>query len=62
MSLGGAIFPVIMTWLLEHVGFRWTLRIWSGMLLVFGGLCIVGLKPRLPVAPTSQRGPVAAFD
>ncbi|KAF8306443.1 MFS general substrate transporter [Clavulina sp. PMI_390] len=62
MPLGGAIFPIMMNYLLEHVGFRWTLRIWSGFLLVFGGLCILGIKPRLPVAPTSQIGPIAPMD
>lgn len=62
MSLGGAIFPAIMTYLLEHVGFRWTLRIWSGILLISGGLCIMGIKPRLPVAPTAHLGPVAPID
>lgn len=46
----------MMTYFLEHLGFRWTLRIWSAMLLVFGGLAVLGTKPRLPVAPTSRTG------
>ncbi|KAF8310200.1 MFS general substrate transporter [Clavulina sp. PMI_390] len=47
-GLGGAIFPVMVTYLLENVGFRWTLRIWSLILLVLGGLAMLGMKPRLP--------------
>lgn len=46
-----------MTYLLENVGFRWTLRIWSAMLLFFGGLAVLGTKPRLPVAPASRNSP-----
>ncbi|KAF8310199.1 MFS general substrate transporter [Clavulina sp. PMI_390] len=53
-GLGGAVFPLIMTYLLENVGFRWALRVWSAMLLVLGGLAILGTKPRLPVAPTAR--------
>lgn len=53
---------MILTYLLEHTGFRWTLRIWSGILLVFGGICIIGVKPRLPPAPASQLGPVVPVD
>lgn len=46
----------MMTYFLEKLGFRWTLRIWSAMLLVFGGLAVLGTKPRLPVTPTSRTG------
>lgn len=45
-----------MTSLLESVGFRWTLRIWSGILLVFGGVAMFGAKARLPIAPSSSSG------
>lgn len=55
------MLPLIMTYLLEKLGFRWTLRIWSAMLLLFGGLAILGTKPRLPVAPTSHAGPEASL-
>ncbi|KAF9560048.1 MFS general substrate transporter [Agrocybe pediades] len=46
---GGFIFPLVMGALLDKVGFRWTLRIWS---IVFGICCaaaILGLKPRVPI-------------
>lgn len=62
MGLGGAIFPPIMNYLLERTGFRWTLRVWSAMLLLFGGVSIVGIKPRLPVAPASYSGPLPPVD
>ncbi|KAF8302323.1 MFS general substrate transporter [Clavulina sp. PMI_390] len=54
MSLGGAIYPVLMNYLLVHTGFRWTLRIWSGILLILGVPSVMGVKPRLPIAPTSN--------
>ncbi|KAF8306442.1 MFS general substrate transporter [Clavulina sp. PMI_390] len=62
MPLGGAVFPIVMNSLLERLDFRWTLRIWSGFLLVFGGVCILGIKPRLPIAPTVQMGPIVPMD
>ncbi|KAF8306429.1 MFS general substrate transporter [Clavulina sp. PMI_390] len=55
-GFGGSIVPIIQVALLQGFGFRWTLRIWSVVLLVFGGLVVWFSKPRLPVAPASLSG------
>ncbi|KAF8601580.1 MFS general substrate transporter [Ceratobasidium sp. AG-I] len=47
---GGAIFPIAINYLLSHVGFRWTLRIWAAFMLVFGALALTFMRPRLPIA------------
>ncbi|KAG8747744.1 hypothetical protein FRC10_011873 [Ceratobasidium sp. 414] len=47
---GGALFPIAVNYLLTHLGFRWTLRIWAAFMLVFGALALTFTRPRLPVA------------
>ncbi|QRV81955.1 major facilitator superfamily transporter [Ceratobasidium sp. AG-Ba] len=47
---GGALFPIAVNYLLTHLGFRWTLRIWGAFMLVFGALALTFTRPRLPVA------------
>ncbi|KAF8601581.1 MFS general substrate transporter [Ceratobasidium sp. AG-I] len=47
---GGAIFPIAINYLLSHLGFRWTLRIWAAFMLVFGALAVTFMRPRLPIA------------
>ncbi|KAF8601582.1 MFS general substrate transporter [Ceratobasidium sp. AG-I] len=46
---GGALFPLAINYLLSHLGFRWTLRIWAAFMLVFGALALAFMRPRLPV-------------
>ncbi|KAB5587828.1 transport protein [Ceratobasidium theobromae] len=46
---GGAFFPIVVNFLLTHLGFRWTLRIWAGFMLIFGALALTFTRPRLPV-------------
>ncbi|KAF8755394.1 Major Facilitator Superfamily [Rhizoctonia solani] len=46
---GGACFPIAVNYLLTNLGFRWTLRIWAGFMLVFGALALAFTRPRLPV-------------
>ncbi|KAH9483339.1 MFS transporter asaE [Psilocybe cubensis] len=56
-GVGGFIFPLMMGYLLEHVGFRWTLRIWAltfGVCLV---IALIGLKPRVPIRRPSEEHP-----
>lgn len=49
---GGALFPILINFLLSRTGgFRWTLRILACILAVCGGVALLGVKPRLPVAP-----------
>ncbi|KAF8306428.1 MFS general substrate transporter [Clavulina sp. PMI_390] len=55
-GFGGSIVPILLISLLQRVGFRWTLRIWSFILLVFGGLVVWFSKPRLPLTPTGVAG------
>lgn len=61
-GLGGAVFPVLMERLLVTTGFRWTLRAWSVILLVLGGIAIMGTKPRVPIAPNSRPAPLPPID
>ncbi|KAI0045443.1 MFS general substrate transporter [Auriscalpium vulgare] len=54
-GLGGAAFPIAANYLLQHVGFRWTIRAMALAVGTFGGLAILGVKPRLPIPPASRR-------
>ncbi|CAE6449617.1 unnamed protein product [Rhizoctonia solani] len=55
---GGACFPIAVNFLLGNFGFRWTLRIWAGFMLVFGALALAFTRPRLPVVrPPNADGP-----
>ncbi|SJX62675.1 related to monocarboxylate permease [Sporisorium reilianum f. sp. reilianum] len=44
-GIGGILWPIIFTQLLEHVGFRWTLRTWALIQLVVSGGATLCLKP-----------------
>lgn len=46
---GGALFPIAVNYLLTHLGFRWTLRIWAAFMFVFGALALAFMRPRLPI-------------
>ncbi|CAE6530909.1 unnamed protein product [Rhizoctonia solani] len=55
---GGACFPIAVNFLLSNLGFRWTLRIWAGFMLVFGVFALAFTRPRLPVIrPQNSDGP-----
>ncbi|KZT69303.1 MFS general substrate transporter [Daedalea quercina L-15889] len=54
-GLGGFAFPFLLQALLDHYGFRWTLRIWAIVIFVTVGVAILGMQPRLPV-PKYPRG------
>ncbi|KZO99340.1 MFS general substrate transporter [Calocera viscosa TUFC12733] len=49
-GVGGGLFPVIVGFLLEKTGFRWTLRIWALLFGLFTGLATWFIKPRIPVS------------
>jgi MFS family permease len=53
-GLGGIVFPIIITKLLNAVGFAWTLRIMALMSFTIGSLASMALKPRLPVSTASN--------
>ncbi|KAJ7109562.1 major facilitator superfamily domain-containing protein [Mycena crocata] len=60
---GGLVFPFIFTATLDKLGFAWTLRIWSAILLVGGGTALSLIKPRLPAIrppPTTREHSRAA--
>ncbi|KEP47903.1 MFS monocarboxylate transporter [Rhizoctonia solani 123E] len=46
---GGTVYPLITNYLLESLGFRWTLRIWAAFTLVLCTISLIFIKPRLPV-------------
>lgn len=50
LLLGGAVFPPLLNYLLSRTGFRWTLRILSLIVALGGGISLLGVKPRVPVA------------
>ncbi|CAE6452218.1 unnamed protein product [Rhizoctonia solani] len=45
---GGTIYPLVTNYLLEGIGFRWTLRIWAVFTLVLCTISLGFMKPRLP--------------
>ncbi|CAE6430388.1 unnamed protein product [Rhizoctonia solani] len=46
---GGTVYPLVTNYLLESLGFRWTLRIWAAFTLVLCSISLIFMKPRLPV-------------
>ncbi|KAG8723612.1 hypothetical protein FRC09_002577 [Ceratobasidium sp. 395] len=46
---GGMVYPIIINYLLETLGFRWTLRIWTGFVLISSSVALIFMKPRLPL-------------
>ncbi|KAI0260582.1 major facilitator superfamily domain-containing protein [Gloeopeniophorella convolvens] len=56
-GLGGATFPILVNFLLQSLGFRWTIRILALLIGILGGAATLGVKPRLPILPADRRGP-----
>ncbi|KAG8782229.1 hypothetical protein FRC12_021053, partial [Ceratobasidium sp. 428] len=46
---GGMIYPILVNFLLEGLGFRWALRVWAAYVLASGALSLIFMKPRLPL-------------
>ncbi|KAI0046480.1 MFS general substrate transporter [Auriscalpium vulgare] len=61
-GFGGAVFPVAADFLLQRVGFRWTIRAIALTVGILGGLAILGVKPRLPIPPASSRQTAPPLD
>ncbi|UZJ54563.1 hypothetical protein CBS101457_003883 [Exobasidium rhododendri] len=53
-GLGGVVFPLLVTRLLDTVGFAWTLRVLALMSFILGSIASLALKPRLPVPSVSS--------
>ncbi|KAI0108437.1 MFS general substrate transporter [Daldinia grandis] len=56
-GLAGVVLPLLMEFLLRTVGFRTTLRIWSGVLFALTIPLAFYIKPRLPYSATSHVKP-----
>ncbi|KAK1987241.1 major facilitator superfamily transporter [Colletotrichum cereale] len=53
-GLAGVVLPLLMEYLLGRVGFRTTLRLWSGLLFALTAPLAFSIKPRLPVSQTTM--------
>ncbi|KAJ4478343.1 MFS general substrate transporter [Lentinula aciculospora] len=47
-GIGGFVFPLVVGYLLDSVGFRWTLRAGALILVITCGVAIFGINPRIP--------------
>ncbi|CAE6378694.1 unnamed protein product [Rhizoctonia solani] len=47
-GIGGTLYPIALNYMLKELGFRWALRIWALYMLVFGGVALIFMKPRIP--------------
>lgn len=56
-GLGGVAIPLLLQYLLSEYGFRTTLRVWAIVLFVATLPLTLYLKPRLPVAQSSNLRP-----
>lgn len=56
-SLAGVLLPLLLEFLLHALGFRMTLRLWSGLLFVLTAPLAWFIKPRLPHSATSHAKP-----
>ncbi|KAF9877299.1 major facilitator superfamily transporter [Colletotrichum karsti] len=55
-GLGGVVIPLLLEYLLGTMGFRTTLRIWSGLLFALTAPLAFFIKPRIP--PAAHGAPV----
>ncbi|KDN64501.1 putative major facilitator superfamily transporter [Colletotrichum sublineola] len=56
-GLAGVVLPLLMEYLLGHMGFRTTLRLWSGLLFALTAPLAFFIKPRLPVSQATHARP-----
>ncbi|KAI8966544.1 MFS general substrate transporter [Daldinia sp. FL1419] len=56
-GLAGVVLPLLMEFLLHTLGFRTTLRLWSGVLFALTIPLAFYIKPRLPFSATSHAKP-----
>ncbi|KAL5638585.1 hypothetical protein ACGC1H_005301 [Rhizoctonia solani] len=53
MGAGGALYPLVVNYLLARLGFRWTLRIWAVFMFAASATSLYFIQPRLPVTRPS---------
>lgn len=58
-SLGGVIFPIMVTHLVTEVGFGWTMRICAFLILALLSFAILTVRSRIP--PTRRKFEFSAF-
>lgn len=56
-GIAGVVLPLLLEWLLHTIGFRTTLRLWSGLLFALTIPLAFFVKPRLPYSATSHFKP-----
>ncbi|TID02669.1 Monocarboxylate transporter 10 [Colletotrichum higginsianum] len=56
-GLAGVVLPLMMEHLLGRMGFRTTLRLWSGLLFALTAPLAFFIKPRLPASSTTHATP-----
>ncbi|KAK2050658.1 major facilitator superfamily transporter [Colletotrichum somersetense] len=56
-GLAGVVLPLLMEYLLGRVGFRTTLRLWSGLLFALTAPLAFFIKPRLPASQATHARP-----
>ncbi|KAK2058092.1 major facilitator superfamily transporter [Colletotrichum caudatum] len=56
-GLAGVVLPLLMEYLLGRVGFRTTLRLWSGLLFALTAPLAFFIKPRLPASQVTHARP-----
>ncbi len=61
-GLGGAVFPYLISGLLERVGFAWTTRIWALITLTTLAPAVWMCRPRLPPIKPTADTPYAPID
>ncbi|CAE6486897.1 unnamed protein product [Rhizoctonia solani] len=52
-GVGGSLYPLFVNFLLERLGFRWTLRIWAAFTFILSVISLSFIKPRLPMSRPS---------
>lgn len=53
-AVGGILWPILFTQMLERIGFRWTLRAWALMQLVVSGGAVLCLQPGCRLESTQR--------
>ncbi|SPO27248.1 related to monocarboxylate permease [Ustilago trichophora] len=53
-AIGGILWPIIFTQLLERIGFRWTLRTWALIQLVVSGSAVMCIIPGHKLQPITK--------
>ena len=53
-GIGGILWPIMFTQMLQNIGFRWTLRTWGSIQLIVSGTATFCLSPGRKLDPTAR--------